>query len=256
MAKILILDIETAPKVAYVWRFWKENISPKQVLDHGHIMSFACKWLNEPGMFYYSNEVLTEQELVETLLEFLDKADIVVAHNGKKFDLGTIKARAMVHGLMPPSPYKIVDTLLVARSQFLFESNSLAYLAKVLNCTEKEEHKKFPGFELWLEVLRNNPEAWEELAVYNKQDVATLEEVYLKMRPWITNHPNVSLYKDVDGTECPKCGSDDIHFRGYVNLIASRYRRFCCNDCGGWGRLRINELPKARRKALAANIAG
>ena len=38
---ILILDIETAPNLAYVWKFFKANISPKQVLEDCSIMSWS-----------------------------------------------------------------------------------------------------------------------------------------------------------------------------------------------------------------------
>lgn len=41
MAKILILDIETAPNIAYVWRTFKEFISPKQMISNSYIMSYA-----------------------------------------------------------------------------------------------------------------------------------------------------------------------------------------------------------------------
>ena len=33
--KILILDVETFPNTAYVWRFFKENIGAKQVIIIG-----------------------------------------------------------------------------------------------------------------------------------------------------------------------------------------------------------------------------
>ena len=71
-AKILILDIETAPKVALVWRFFKENISPKQVKEHGHIMSFAAKWLGQDEIFYYENRKDNDKGIVERLSYLLD----------------------------------------------------------------------------------------------------------------------------------------------------------------------------------------
>ena len=45
----------------------------------------------------------------------LDEADIVVAHNAKKFDNRVAAARFMYHGFLPPSPFKTVDTPLAAR---------------------------------------------------------------------------------------------------------------------------------------------
>jgi DNA polymerase elongation subunit (family B) len=250
MAKILILDIETAPKVALVWRFFKENISPKQVLQHGHIMSFAAKWLGDKEVEYEENRKENDKAIIERLIYFLDSADFVIAHNGDRFDIPQIRARALVHGLKPPSPVKVVDTYKVAKREFSFPSNSLEYLCTVLDCdTKKGGHKKFPGFELWLECLRNNEEAWKELKEYNIKDVVALEEVYLKMRPWITTHPSVVVYEETEdeAVTCPKCDSPNIQWRGYAYTQAGQFHRYVCNDCGGWARSRyqINKKNEA-----------
>jgi predicted RNA-binding Zn-ribbon protein involved in translation (DUF1610 family)/DNA polymerase elongation subunit (family B) len=245
-AKILILDIETAPKVALVWRFFKENISPKQVKEHGHIMSFAAKWLGQDEIFYYENRKDNDKGIVERLSYLLDEADMVVAHNGEQFDLKQIRGRALVNGIKPPSPVKIVDTYKIAKKEFGFPSNSLEYISMVLECKlKKGGHKKFPGFELWLECLRGNEEAWLELREYNILDVLVLEEVYLKMRPWDTHHPNVAVYEEDDNNiVCPKCGSIHTQWRGYAYTSVGKYHRYQCNDCGGWGRTRYTTLPK------------
>lgn len=253
MAKILIIDIETAPKLAYVWRFFKTNVGAKMVKEHGHTLSFAAKWLGSDEVLYRENRTSDDKEIVQEMVNLLDAADIVIAHNAKRFDLPSINGRALVHGIAPPSPYKVVDTLIAARNYFKFESNSLEYLAIALGCEEKESHKNFPGFELWLECLRQNEDAWAEMKTYNIQDVTTLEEIYLKMRPWITNHPNVAILQESDELICGKCGSHHIHFRGYTTTNAGKYRKFQCQDCGGWGRSRYTEYPKDKRKSLITN---
>ena len=253
MPKILILDIETAPNVAHVWRFWKENVGAKQVLEHSTIMSFAYKWLGEDGIYYEDAQHQSEKKLLKSLLNVLDVADIVIAHNGAKFDLPTIQGRAMVSGLKPPSPYKIIDTLLVARYEFNFPANSLEYLAILLSCEDKGGHHKFPGFLLWQECLKGNPEAWEEMKIYNKQDVSTLEEVYLKMRPYMRRHPNVAVFNEPDSLVCPKCGSAHIQKRGYTNTNVGKYQKFQCQSCGGWARTRYSEYPADKKHALLVN---
>lgn len=254
MAKILLIDIETAPKIALVWRFYKENISPKQVLEHGHIMSFAAKWLGDNHIIYQENRKSDDSKIVGRMLELLDEADIVVAHNGERFDFPQISARALVYGMQPPAPYKTVDTLKVAKKFFAFPANSLEYLADVLNCTKKDAHKKFPGFELWLECLKGNDEAWEEMQHYNIQDVITLEEIYLKMRPWINNHPNVAVFdEEHEEHKCPKCGSTHLQWRGYAYTNTGKYRRFQCQSCGGWGRTRYTLKTRDENKLIVNN---
>lgn len=253
--RILILDIETAPNTAYVWRFFKENIGAEQVRENSTILSYAAKWLGDKKVFYDDVQDKPEEEVLRGLNALLDEADITVAHNGDRFDMPKIRGRSLVAGIPLPSPYKTVDTCLAARKQFGFESNSLKYLAKVLGCCEKDEHKKFPGFRLWEECLKGNKEAWKEMKKYNIQDIYTLEELYLKIRPYIVNHPNVSVFKDGVEVSCPKCGSDDSQKRGHYYTNVGKYQRFRCNSCGGWHRSRYTENTPDVRKALTTNAA-
>lgn len=256
MAKILTIDIETAPNLAYVWGMWKQNIGLAQFKEHSYIMSFAAKWLGSDEVLYKENRHGDDKALVEDLILLLSSADIVIAHNAKRFDLPIIHGRALVHGIAPPAPYKIVDTLIEAKKEFRFLSNKLEHLADVLGCAPKLKHAQYPGFELWLQCLKQNDEAWAEMKEYNIQDVVTLEEVYLKMRPWMKGHPNIGIFDEQEVPVCPKCGSKHVHKRGYVTTNVSKFSKFRCVDCGGWGRARINELDKDKRKQLLMNVAG
>lgn len=254
-AKVLILDIETAPNVAYVWRFFKENVGAKQVIQNSYMLSYAAKWLNEEEVFYEDLSNQHEKDMLNSLHPLLDVADIVVAHNGDGFDLPHIQGRFLMHGIRPPAPYKQVDTVKVARKEFNFPSNSLEYLSNVLDLDiKKGQHKKFPGFELWLGVLRNDPEAWAEMKEYNIDDILVLEKLYLRMLPYMRFHPNVGVYDDNPSPVCPKCGSDHIHYRGYAHTNVGRYHRFQCNDCGGWGRTRYDVRNKEERLKIVTNV--
>lgn len=243
--KLLFLDIETAPKVALVWRFFKENISPKQVKEHGHIMSYAAKWAGDDEIFYEENRKDNDTKIVSSLCQLLDEADFVVAHNGQEFDFKQIRARAVVNGIKPPSPFKVIDTYKIAKREFGFPANSLEYLTMVLKCKHvKGGHRKFPGFELWLECLRGNEEAWSELREYNIEDILALEELYLKLRPWDTRHPNTAVMQENEELTCPKCGGNHLQYRGYAYTSVGKYHRLQCQDCGGWSRTRYTLLPK------------
>lgn len=252
MTKILILDIETAPNVAYVWGAWKQNIGQNQWVSKSHVMSFAAKWLNEEKIYYTENRTSDDRKIIADLYWLLDEADIVVAHNGARFDLPTIIGRGAIHGYLPPSPYKVVDTLLVARKELRLVNNTLANLCEQLGLTLKKDHKKFPGFELWLECLRNNEEAWAEMKEYNIADIVSLEELYLRLRPYMKYHPNIA--QDVeDRVGCPKCGSNDVHWRGYYQTKSGlTYKRFRCTCCGGWGRARMSDKDKPKPSVVNA----
>lgn len=255
---VLFIDIETAPKLAYVWKFFKENISPKQVKDHGRIMSFSAIWNNDKdkNVVYFENRTEDDTGIVMVMLRLLDEADIIVGHNVDYFDLATINARAVVLGLKPPSPYKIIDTYKVAKKQFKFESNSLEYLSEVLPIKHKKlQHKNYPGFDLWLSCIAQDPKAWKEMRLYNINDTLAVRDIYEIFRPWIKNHPNFGVYSDDLRPVCSKCGSHHIHFRGYGpgNSNVSQYRKFVCLDCGGWSRTRFSEKSKEAKKVLLTN---
>lgn len=251
-SKILILDIETAPNIAYVWGAWKQNVGQNQWVEKSHIMSYAAKWLGDDKVFYHENRKKNDKALVQSLYSLLDEADIVVAHNGVRFDLPVVIGRGVIHGLVPPSPYHTIDTLLVARKEFRFVSNSLANLSQELGLPLKKDHKKFPGFELWLECLRNNDEAWAEMKDYNVADIITLEALYLRLRPYMKYHPNIAKVDEKGDVACPKCSSEVVHFRGYYTSKSGyQYRRFQCQECMGWGRARLSD--KDHNKNMGVN---
>lgn len=255
MVKLLFLDVETAPNVAYVWRTFKEFVGAKQLIEPTYLMSFSAKWLDHNEVFYEENRYDDEYSLVKSLIRLLDEADFVVAHNAVKFDIPVIQGRAVALGLTPPSPFKVIDTFKVAKKHFKFPINTLEYLAEAFDCEHrKRSHEKFPGFELWLECLRQNDEAWEEMRVYNNEDVYVLEELYLKMRPWIQPHPNVANELEQDVHACPKCGSVHVHKRGFYYTQTMKYQRYHCQECGAWSRGRFTARERGSNKQLLVGV--
>lgn len=256
---IVTLDIETAPLQSFHWGLTDQNIGLEQVQDEWAILSFSWKRLGNPRVGFKHTggrgaaHVRDDKALLVELHRVLDEADIVVAQNGKEFDLKKINARMAMHGMRPYSPVRIIDTCLAARRFFGFTSNRLAWLSKHLTAAKKSAHKKFPGFELWLECLKDNPKAWVEMRKYNALDVVATEQLYLRLRPWIEGHPNVATY--VEGTKpaCPKCGSTNLLSNGLRTNQFGQYRRLQCQSCGGWAHGRVLVNSKPRRSALLGN---
>src|SRR6266487_356449 len=191
--RILLFDIETAPSLGWVWEKWETNVLAFKT--QWYILSFAYKWLGEkrihthalPDFTIFTKDREDDSGLVRELWSLLDRADIVVGHNGDRFDLRKSNARFIVHGLAPPSPYKSIDTLKIARRHFNFTSNRLDDLGQYLSVGRKLAHT---GVHLWLGCMRGDEKSWTMMRRYNAQDVALLERVYLKLRPWATGHPN------------------------------------------------------------------
>ena len=259
-AKVLTFDVETSPVEAYVWGLWDQNIPIDFIKTDWTIFSWAAKWLGKREILFEStggrgaNKVRDDKHLLQGIRDLLDEADIVVAQNGKRFDVKKVNARLIQHGIAPPSPYRVIDTLTVAKKYFAFTSNKLAWTSRLLTDTPKSEHKRFPGFELWKECLLDNSAAWAEMEKYNKRDVRATEKLYLKLRPWIDNHPNLGVYApgDDDKPHCPKCGSDKM--TRWVKRASVKqqgvYWRYCCRMCGGWARGKLMQLSLGRRRSL------
>lgn len=256
--KILVLDIETAPIEAYVWGLWDQNIGIDFIKCDWTILSFAAQWVGRKEVIYADTGgdgvgmVRNDKAITVQIRGLLDEADIVVAQNGKQFDVRKINARIIEHGLLPPSPYRVIDTMIEAKKYFAFTSQKLAWTSKILTNSPKDEHKKFPGFELWKECLLDNPAAWAEMRKYNIRDIRATLLVYLKLRPWINNHPNMGMYTDKPA--CPKCGSKNVHARGIAVTQNATYQRFQCQTCGGWARGKTMQTPLAVRRTKLAGV--
>jgi len=252
--RILIIDIETAPTLAWVWRMWKENVGMNQMVEDGYIMCFAAKWVDEDEIHYFEQRGTDDKEITRVLIDFLNEADIVVAHNGDRFDLPRINTAAIKNGLTPPSPYRSVDTLKIVKKHFKFARNTLANVARELDCTPKEDHANFNGFELWSECMAGNADAWEEMKKYNIQDVLTLEEVYFKLRPWHKEHPNVGIFYESIKPRCSKCGHDELVHNSYYRTDVSKFQVLKCKACNGFSRSRTSMFPKEIRGDLLTTV--
>lgn len=258
---IKTVDIETSPIEALTWGTFKQDIGVEQIKTEWTILSYAVKTLGDPKIRYMDtggkgkNKVRDDYQLCKELWKELDEADIVIAQNGRAFDTKKINARMAMHNIKPYSPIRIIDTLEVAKKHFDFTSNRLAWLTKHLTDMPKDEHKEFPGMELWIQCLLDNPRAWKVMEKYNKIDVLGAEKVYLRLRPWIAQHPNLSVYTALgDKPKCPKCDSTNVQKRGYETTQTSRYQRYHCQDCGGWSRSKSILNPIKERKAYLNSI--
>ena len=194
-------------------------------------------------------DVSKDRFIMSQMWQLLDQADVVVTQNGKKFDIPKLNARFVLNGMKPPSSYQQIDTRKLAKKYFGFTSNSLEYMAEALNLKHKKlKHKKFPGQELWTECLKGNKEAWKEMAVYNKHDVLTLEDLYKKLIPW-DNTINFNVYYGNKDATCT-CGSKDFVNNGFSYTKTGKYQRYECKECGSELRARQNLVTKDLLKTL------
>lgn len=239
--KVLYLDIETFPLTILAWGVYEQNALSVQ--EHSLICCFSAKWMGGrhitkalPDYAGYSRRSPNDRKLVLDLWNLFDEADIVVTQNGEKFDIKTIKARFIYHNLKPPSDFKSIDTLKVARSVFRFASNKLDDMGDYLGLGRKIQTG---GFDLWKRCMAGEKRAWKTMKRYNAQDVTLLEKVYLRLRPFIKDHPTIGMF--TGKMTCPKCGSPKIQAHGFYHSKTAKYQRYKCMSCFGWGRVPVKE---------------
>ncbi len=244
--KILLIDIETAPNLAYTWGIWQQDISLKQMVQSSSTLCWAAKWHGQREVMFDSVHRSSEKKMLRGIHRLLDEADVVVHYNGRKFDVPTLNKEFLLNGMSPPSPYKQVDMLQVSRAAFRFQSNKLDYVAQQLGLGQKTVHE---GFELWVKCMKGDDAAWKRMEKYNKNDVVLLEAVYDKMLPWIKGHPNRSTHSGQP--VCTNCGGGHLQRRGLASTTTGKYPRFQCVDCGSWMRGSVAERPAAKSRMVA-----
>lgn len=254
--KVLLFDIETTPLTVKTWHTGKQRISFDQIMEEWFLLSYSGKWLFDSKVF---GSVLTPAEVLhkddfritKEIWHYFDQADVIIAHNGNGFDIPKSQTRFLAHRLAPPSPFQTIDTLLIARKNFRLSSNKLDYIGQLM----LNERKLHTEYSLWLRCLEGDPQALSDMLTYNKQDVLLLEDIYVLLRPWVKNHPNMGIFMEAHEPSCPNCGSTDIKECGYYTTSVNRYLAFRCNSCGAVCRSRKSDVPLKCKSGIMQSVA-
>ena len=230
--RILTVDIETRPNLAYVWGLWDQNVALNQVDQFGRVISWAAKWHGERKVHFASDYHDGHKSMIFKIWDLLDEADVVVGFNSKSFDMKHLNREFLMAGLPPPSHYVDVDLLTVVKQRFRFASNKLQHVASELGLGSKVQHD---GFDLWLRCMKGEDAAWKIMRKYNKQDVVLTENLYNKLLPWIKSHPHRGLYGE-DKSNCPRCGHNELVVRRYYTTRTGKYRTMQCKGCKGYSK--------------------
>ena len=231
LPKILLFDIETSLYHFVGWGTFKQFINYHQITKHQFVLSWAAKWLYDENVL---SDIVTPQESLDredkrvlmSIHKLLDEADIVVGHNVERFDLRKLNWRFISQDIEPPSPFKTIDTLKHSRKEFFAPSHKQDSLTKYF----KLQHKLETDFQLWMDCEDGNKQALNKMEDYNKHDVIGLEEVYLKIRPYIKNHPNLGVLMDMD--VCPNCGCEHLEeTESRYFTTANQFPVYRCQGC-------------------------
>lgn len=240
MTKTLIWDVETSSidilHRCYDLRVKISRFDQKDIVRDWTMLGASWKLLNGPisCISVSPKDPLNDYEVIRKLHEVLSDADILIGHNSDAFDIKKFNTRALYYDLTPIPPKRSIDTLKVAKKYFKLTSNKLAYLATYLKVDAKDESPN------WNKILLGDSEELAAMREYNKKDVIVTERVYLKLRAWIDNHPNMNLanpLKDIEGNDvecCPVCQSTDFKRDGFRYTKTSKKQRFFCKSHQGY----------------------
>lgn len=230
--KILFFDVETKPVLAWIWgcgskiRIGHEQIKAGEKFD---IICICYKWHNKAGVTeLHWDKNQDSAKMLEQFANVLEQADVVVAHNGDKFDIKQINTQRLLHNQEPLSWPTSEDTLKQLRKFFAFPSYKLDYVAKLLTGSGKDQM----AFQDWIDIVENKSEAaLSKMIRYCKRDVIKLEDIFSRTIKYMTPKVHAGIAMGNDSESCPRCGSEQRESKGYRLLLGGRYKRYQCLDC-------------------------
>ena len=229
--KRLFYDIETSYNIVKAWRIgYNINLNMDDIIQERAIITIAYKWEGEEGVTVLSWNKGCDKEIIEDFVKVMAEADEMVGHNLDRYDTKFIMGRALKHGIPALPKYQSTDTLKLAKKHFMLNSNKLDYIAQYLGICSKTKHR---GMEMWDDIiLRNDPQALEEMIEYNVQDVFLTEQVYHKLMEYSLPKVNHASKQTGDKHTCPQCGSDhaELH-KTYISSTGTKTRLMNCLNC-------------------------
>ncbi|WP_307787530.1 ribonuclease H-like domain-containing protein [Mycolicibacterium sp. S2-37] len=243
-AKILTLDLETQRAVVETFDLWPKFIGIDRVVVDKRILCFAAKWDDDEDVMFHAawddDDTAAYDTMIREAWTLYDQADIVVGWNSTRFDNQHFQAAFGRLGLGPPSPYKSLDLMQVAKKNFKAGEMSLKldWFSRMWLGDRKTSHG---GADLWHDIRygtrAEKRAAQKVMQEYNIHDVELTEQLFEKFKPW--TGINYAIYdSDADDGEmrCTKCASTNLQKRGMFFTTAFAYQRYRCNDCGSWSR--------------------
>lgn len=247
--KVLVYDIETAPLVMHGWRPDQRFIPQQMMIHDTFLLTWSATWWGKAEPVF--SERVTKEEvlgrddkrIVAALGDSIREADVIVAHNGDKFDFPIVNGRLLLNSL-PVIGYKTkIDTLKLSRKNFGFSHHNLDYLGRIFG-----EGEKIPTtWELWAACVKGEVSALKEMESYNQNDVELLDRVFYRMLPYCDRVAR--LYEAVQQEEdiCLYCGSQKKEKRGRYRTQAGVFLKYRClgklpdgSKCGKYRRSRAS----------------
>lgn len=225
--RILTIDIERLPGLAYVWEPRTRYIPPDAFKEWPRMICWAARWYGQSRVMFEA-EWKNRDRMIERAWELYDQADAVITYNGVTFDNRHLRSDWITAGYPPPRPWKDIDLLREVRKKFGWESKSLDQVAKRFNAPGKVDRY---NRQMALAAVAGDREAQKRVRLYNVGDVEVTEFVHDALTGWMNDYPHLGTQSE---QACNQCGSTELHEQPtkYRAVVLS-YRMYRCESCGG-----------------------
>lgn len=243
-----------APKIA-CWDLETSDLKANK----GHIFCGAiCDPLDYVVSTYriddykgYKRDLRFDRDLVVDLVRELSSADLWVTYYGKRFDLPFLNSRILYwrgRGINIPDLPNIphIDLYDTARRRLALHSNRLASVSAFLGNSPKTS----VDLALWMDAAYGDKEALDSIVEHCEEDVITLAEDYIDLRPLIRAHPHLGILSTGDKLSCGSCGSP-TQKRGTYVTEATKRQRLYCTECGRWSSIPYRDIATKNNKNKA-----
>lgn len=246
--KTILWDLETLPDPDAVLRRlqsignWPGRTFKAEI---NSIISFGYKYLgaekaeviNAWDFPNWEADVNDDSAIVGMIYEMLKDADSIVTHNGKSFDVKVLNTRLAKHGYPPLHKINHADTKIIAKRGLSLYSNSLNNVAKFYGLETKLAHD---GWDMWMAMYKRDARSMKLMSDYCAQDVEVLEQVYLKLRPFMKASELPARLKEEMNTTCPNCGSTKLVKNGTRRIKSGLQQNYLCSVCGTASQVKLD----------------
>jgi hypothetical protein len=234
--RTLYFDIETTPNLALVWSVGKQHVSYESIFKEKKVSCICYNWegsnkvhklkmnLSKHDLLAYDDDA--DKEMLKEFIEIYKTADVAVGHNAIKFDIGTISARLIKHGLPPIEPI-ILDDSYLQSTGIRFNCHKLDYLSRYLGLGQKASHP----YQDWVDIMHGWSEALDRQVKYCARDVIMAKDVWNRLKPYVKSKFNQSVYYE-NPELCPSCGSKLVKDGTRKTLRLGIKQQYECTGCG------------------------
>lgn len=256
--RIVLFDLETLPNLGEALKCWPALSQYPGTTLRASVSTIACagykvfgddsvQCINAWDYPEWEVDVNDDRLVCSALYQVLESADCVVTHNGKRFDWKFMQSRLRYHKFPPLPKIHHVDTCSESKQELFLVNNRLQTVSDFFKSSGKMDHEGWP---LWVKAHGGIPrsrdvDAEARMALYCKQDVLALEQVFKELRPLLKGLPNYNLFSPLKEKSCPKCGSTRLKSNGKRYTTTVSYRRYICLDCKAWCRTNLaDDVPR------------